>query len=138
MTKKVECCRISVCIRQNNAVWIDSHGRCSNLHTPLRGEQLPCVNSHGFILPNTDANSTIFDFLVIFCSSRVYSLVPGVWHFFRLLCSCCFYRTYLDTLAIDSHRNHIFLSTFHARHINHPNSVPIVFVTTSSNCKNPV
>ena len=31
-----------------------------------------------------------------------------------------------------------FLVTFHARHINHPNSVPVVFVTTSSNCKNPV
>lgn len=38
------------------------------------------MNSRGFILPNTDANSTVFDFLVIFCSSRVYSLVPGVWH----------------------------------------------------------
>ncbi len=35
-------------------------------------------------------------------------------------------------MAIDSYRDHIFLSTFHARHINHPNSVPIVFVTTSS------
>ena len=42
------------------------------------------MNSHGFTLPNTDTNSTIFDFLVIFCSFCVYSLVPGVWHFFRL------------------------------------------------------
>ena len=32
------------------------------------------MNSHGFILPNTDANSTVFDFLVIFCSSRVLRL----------------------------------------------------------------
>jgi len=31
-------------------------------------------------LPNTDANSTVFDFLVIFCSFYVYSLVPGGWH----------------------------------------------------------
>ena len=38
------------------------------------------LNSHGFIFPNTDANSTAFDFLVIFCSFCVYSLVPGVWH----------------------------------------------------------
>ena len=38
------------------------------------------MNSHGFTLPNTDTNSTIFDFLVIFCSFCVYSLVPGVWH----------------------------------------------------------
>ena len=35
------------------------------------------MNSHGFTLPNTDTNSTIFDFLVIFCSFCVYSLVPG-------------------------------------------------------------
>lgn len=41
-------------------------------------------------------------------------------------------------MAIESHRVHIFLVTFHARHINHPNSVPVVFVTTSPNCKNPV
>ena len=27
-----------------------------------------------------DTNSTAFDFLVIFCSFCVYSLVPGVWH----------------------------------------------------------
>lgn len=38
------------------------------------------MNSHGFTLPNTDTNSTIFDFLVIFCSFCVYSLVPGVWN----------------------------------------------------------
>ena len=38
------------------------------------------MNSHGFILPNTDTSSTAFDFLVIFCSFCVYSLVPGVWH----------------------------------------------------------
>ena len=38
------------------------------------------IYPHGFILPNTDTNSTAFDFLVIFCSFCVYSLVPGVWH----------------------------------------------------------
>ena len=65
-------------------------------------------------------------------------MISNVVFIISLLCSCRFYRTYLDTLAIDSHRDHIFLSTFHARYINHPNSVPIVFVTTSSNCKNPV
>ena len=37
---------------------------------------------HDFILPKSDTNSTVFDFLVIFCSFYVYSLVPGVWHFF--------------------------------------------------------
>lgn len=35
---------------------------------------------HDFILPKPDTNSTVFDFLVIFCSFYVYSLVPGVWH----------------------------------------------------------
>ena len=35
---------------------------------------------HDFILPKHDTNSTVFDFLVIFCSFYVYSLVPGVWH----------------------------------------------------------
>ena len=35
---------------------------------------------HDFILPKSDTNSTVFDFLVIFCSFYVYSLVPGVWH----------------------------------------------------------
>ena len=35
---------------------------------------------HNFILPKPDTNSTVFDFLVIFCSFYVYSLVPGVWH----------------------------------------------------------
>ena len=35
-----------------------------------------------FILPKPHANSTVFDFLVIFRSFCVYSLVPGVWHFF--------------------------------------------------------
>ena len=37
---------------------------------------------HDFILPKPHTNSTVFDFLVIFCSFYVYSLVPGVWHFF--------------------------------------------------------
>ena len=35
---------------------------------------------HDFILPKPHTNSTVFDFLVIFCSFCVYSLVPGVWH----------------------------------------------------------
>ena len=35
---------------------------------------------HDFILPKPHTNSTVFDFLVIFCSFYVYSLVPGVWH----------------------------------------------------------
>lgn len=55
--------------------WIVAH--CSPRRGVQRFEQLPCVNSHGFILPNTDANSTAFDFLVAFCSFFVYSLVPG-------------------------------------------------------------
>ena len=40
---------------------------------------------HDFILPKHDTNSTVFDFLVIFCSFYVYSLVPGVWHLECLL-----------------------------------------------------
>ena len=35
---------------------------------------------HDFILPKPHTNSTVFDFLVIFCSFYVYSLVPGGWH----------------------------------------------------------
>ena len=38
------------------------------------------IYPHGFILPKSDTISTAFDFLVIFCSFCVYSLVPGVWH----------------------------------------------------------
>ena len=38
---------------------------------------------HFFI---ADTNSTVFDFLVIFCSFYVYSLVPGVWHQCLPLC----------------------------------------------------
>ena len=41
---------------------------------------------HDFILPKPDTNSTVFDFLVIFCSFYVYSLVPGVWHQCLPLC----------------------------------------------------
>lgn len=55
-----------------------------------------------------------------------------------LLCSYCFYRIYLYVSAIEYYRVHIFLTNFHARQINHPNSIPVVFVTTSSNCKYPV
>ena len=38
------------------------------------------MSLHDFILPKPHTNSTVFDFLVIFCSFYVYSLVPGVWH----------------------------------------------------------
>ena len=41
---------------------------------------------HDFILPKPHTNSTVFDFLVIFCSFYVYSLVPGVWHQCLPLC----------------------------------------------------
>ena len=38
------------------------------------------TNMFGFILPKSDTISIAFDFLVIFCSFCVYSLVPGGWH----------------------------------------------------------
>ena len=48
---------------------------------------------HDFILPKPDTNSIVFDFLVIFCSFYVYSLVPRVWHpiFLVIFCSFCVY-----------------------------------------------
>ena len=49
---------------------------------------------HDFILPKPHTNSTVFDFLVIFCSFCVYSLVPGGWHL--MLCNL-FRLTKFDT-----------------------------------------
>ena len=54
-----------------------------------------------FILPKPDTNSTVFDFLVIFCSFCVYSLVPGGWHQCRVTClfqqlSLCNLQTFLS------------------------------------------
>lgn len=44
---------------------MDGHNGSGNIH----------VHSHSFIFPNTDTNSTAFDFLGIFSSFCVYSLV---------------------------------------------------------------
>ena len=53
-----------------------------------------------------------FDFLVIFCSFCIYSLVPGVWHFFLLTNETHHLQSYISSIHLYPHLQFVLLYNF--------------------------